>query len=83
VSCEGEGTGRRRAGAAAGRTLAWRDAGGVMRARVHGHQRGNGGSCAGPRMRGAGYSSSRQQAAEGRKRERKPAQKKKEFGKKS
>jgi hypothetical protein len=32
-------------------------------------------------MQGAGYSSSRQQAAQGRKRERKPAQKK-EFGKK-
>jgi hypothetical protein len=46
ASCEGEGTGQRRAGAAAGRTLAWCDVGGVMRARVDGQQRGNGGSCA-------------------------------------
>jgi hypothetical protein len=58
--CEGEVTGRRQAGAAAGHTPAWRaravgtqrhsewqrprrpwrDAGGVMRARVHGQQRG-------------------------------------------
>jgi hypothetical protein len=53
-----------------------------MRARMHGQQRGNGGSCAGPRVRGAGYSSSRQQAAQRRKRERKPAQKKKSLGKK-